>query len=139
MWFKILVLPKYHGPSDAFIRQTRQGEADKARRDKVRRFSKVGIEASIIIDERNFTAPGPGAAADSVSKAGVTQLSRVTALEKSASRYGMSIEDYKTTNFLGTEISFQTLATSVSAVAGLTFYVTTGGQIPVDGRNDWVI
>ena len=37
--------------------------------------------AIVIIGSRNFSAPGPGASAYSVTKAGVTQLARVAALE----------------------------------------------------------
>ena len=82
----------------------------------------------IIIGSRNFAAPGPGASAYSVTKAGVTQLARVAALElapfgirvntlhpdavfdteiwteealkKSADRYGMTVDEYKTKNLL---------------------------------------
>ncbi|MCP5536382.1 MAG: SDR family oxidoreductase [Akkermansiaceae bacterium] len=131
-------------------------------------YLKVGIDASIIImGSRNFSAPGPGAAAYSVTKAGVTQLARVAALElapfgvrvntlhpdavfdtelwtqealeKSAARYGMTIQEYKTKNLLHTEIKSTDIARLVSTVAGPAFKATTGAQIPIDGGNDRVI
>lgn len=131
-------------------------------------YLKHGFEASIIIiGSRNFSAPGPGAAAYSVTKAGVTQLARVAALElapagvrvnvlhpdavfdteiwteealkKSADRYGMTVEEYKTKNLLRTEIKSTDIACLVSTVAGKAFIATTGAQIPIDGGNDRVI
>jgi NAD(P)-dependent dehydrogenase (short-subunit alcohol dehydrogenase family) len=121
----------------------------------------------IIIGSRNFSAPGPGAAAYSVTKAGVTQLARVAALElasdgirvntlhpdavfdteiwteealqKSADRYGMTVQEYKTKNLLKTEIKSTDVAALVSTVAGPVFGATTGAQIPIDGGNDRVI
>jgi len=131
-------------------------------------YLKSGFAASIIIiGSRNFSAPGPGAAAYSVTKAGVTQLARVAALElaadgvrvntlhpdavfdteiwtqealeKSAKRYGMTVEEYKTKNLLRTEIKSTDIARMVSTVAGPVFCATTGAQIPIDGGNDRVI
>jgi len=131
-------------------------------------YLKHGFEASIIIiGSRNYAAPGPGAAAYSVTKAGVTQLARVAALElapdkvrvntlhpdavfdteiwtqealeRSASRYGMTVQEYKTKNLLRTEIKSTDIARLVSVVAGKTFIATTGAQIPIDGGNDRVI
>lgn len=131
-------------------------------------YLKEGYKASaIIIGSRNFAAPGPGAAAYSVTKAGVTQLARVAALElapfgvrvnilhpdavfdteiwteealqKSATRYGMTVQEYKTKNLLKTEIKSTDIAAMVSTVAGPVFAATTGAQIPIDGGNDRVI
>ena len=121
----------------------------------------------IIIGSRNYAAPGPGASAYSVTKAGVTQLARVAALElapfgvrvniihpdavfdteiwsqealeKSAKRYGMTVEEYKTKNLLSTEITSSGVAAMISTVAGPVFSSTTGAQIPIDGGNDRVI
>ena len=109
----------------------------------------------------------PGASAYSVTKAGVTQLARVAALElapfgvrvnilhpdavfdteiwtdealeKSAKRYGMTVQEYKTKNLLSTEITSSGVAALVSTVAGPVFSATTGAQIPIDGGNDRVI
>lgn len=131
-------------------------------------YLKQGFAPSIIIvGSRNFSAPGPGAAAYSVTKAGVTQLARVAALElagdgvrvntlhpdavfdteiwtqealeKSAKRYGMTVEEYKTKNLLRTEIKSTDIARMISTVAGPVFKATTGAQIPIDGGNDRVI
>ena len=131
-------------------------------------YLKLGVDATaIIIGSRNFSAPGPGAAAYSVSKAGVTQLARVAALElakdkvrvnvihpdavfdtelwtdealqSSAKRYNMTVEQYKTKNLLGREIRSADVAKLTSAVASDLFIATTGAQIPIDGGSDRVI
>ncbi|EAR51907.1 Short-chain dehydrogenase/reductase SDR [Oceanicola granulosus HTCC2516] len=123
--------------------------------------------AIVFMASRNVTAPGPGAAAYSVAKAGLTQLMRVLALElaplgirvnalhpdavfdtglwtaealeRSAARYGMSVADYKARNLLKAEITSDDIANAVLACVGATLRVTTGAQIPVDGGNDRVI
>ena len=123
--------------------------------------------AIIIIASKNVPAPGAGAAAYSVAKAGLTQLGRVAALElggegirvnmlhphavfdtkiwtpevleKRAQHYGMSIEEYKTNNLLKVEITSKDVAALACAVAGSAFAKTTGAQIPIDGGNDRVI
>ena len=127
-----------------------------------------GIDpAIIIIGSKNVPAPGPGAAAYSVAKAGLTQLARVAALElgpngvrvnvvhpnqvfdtaiwtkevleKRAKHYGLTVEEYKTDNVLKTEITSNDVAALVCAMAGPAFGKTTGAQIPIDGGNDRVI
>jgi len=129
-------------------------------------YLKEGIEPSIVVvGSRNYAAPG--AAAYSVTKAGVTQLARVAALElaphgvrvntihpdavfdteiwteealeKSAARYGMTVQEYKTKNLLRTEITSHQVAQLISTVASPVFAATTGAQIPIDGGNDRVI
>lgn len=131
-------------------------------------YLKLGVDPTlIIIASRNVAAPGPGAAAYSVAKAGLTQLARVAALElapdgirvntihpdavfdtelwteaalkRSAERYNMSVQEYKTKNLLKTEIKSGDVANMVCTVAGPAFYKTTGAQIPIDGGNDRVI
>lgn len=131
-------------------------------------FLKLGVDPAIVlIGSRNVPGPGAGAAAYSVSKAGLTQLGRVAALElaghgvrvntihpdavfdtglwseealeRSAERYGMSVEDYKTKNLLGKTIRSSDVARMVSTVAGPVFGATTGSQIPLDGGSDRVI
>ena len=131
-------------------------------------YLKEGIAPSIIIiGSRNYAAPGAGAAAYSVTKAGVTQLGRVAALElasfgvrvntlhpdavfdtelwtqealeKSAKRYNMTVEEYKTKNLLGREVKSTDVARLVSVVASDVFCATTGAQIPIDGGSDRVI
>ena len=121
----------------------------------------------IIMGSRNVPAPGPGAAAYSCAKAAATQLARVAALElaprrirvnvihpdavfdtaiwtdevleRSASRYGMTVQEYKTKNLMKMEISQTDVAAGVCAVLGPAFGRTTGAQIPIDGGNDRVI
>jgi NAD(P)-dependent dehydrogenase (short-subunit alcohol dehydrogenase family) len=121
----------------------------------------------VIMGSRNVPAPGPGAAAYSCAKAASTQLARVAALElaergirvnvihpdavfdtaiwtdavleKSASRYGMTVQEYKTKNLMKAEISQHDVAAGVCAVLGPAFGKTTGAQIPIDGGNDRVI
>ncbi|MGI9240633.1 MAG: SDR family oxidoreductase, partial [Verrucomicrobiales bacterium] len=107
-----------------------------------------------------------GAASYSCAKAGLTQLVRVAALElaphgvrvniihpdavfdtklwtpealqRSAERYGITVEEYKTRNLLKAEIrSADVGAAALAVVSDLT--KTTGAQIPVDGGNDRVI
>lgn len=131
-------------------------------------YLKQGIDASIImVGSRNVKAPGPGAASYSCSKAALTQLCRVASLElapagvrsniihpdavfdtklwtpealqRSAERYGMSVEEYKTRNLMKTEIKSKDIGNMVAAMASPLFAKTTGAQIPVDGGNDRVI
>jgi len=131
-------------------------------------YLKLGINPSILlVGSRNYAAPGPGAAAYSVSKAGITQLARVAALElaadgirvnlvhpdavfdtamwteealsNSAARYNMSVAEYKTKNLLHTEISASDVGRLLSAMASDIFHATTGAQIPIDGGSDRVI
>lgn len=131
-------------------------------------YLKQGIDPAIVlVGSRNVNAPGAGAASYSCAKAGLTQLCRVAALElapfgvrcniihpdavfdtklwtpenlqRSAERYGMTVEEYKTRNLLKTEITSRDVGNMVSAMAGPVFGKTTGAQIPVDGGNDRVI
>jgi rhamnose utilization protein RhaD (predicted bifunctional aldolase and dehydrogenase)/NAD(P)-dependent dehydrogenase (short-subunit alcohol dehydrogenase family) len=135
---------------------------------KVVPFVKLGVDASIIfVGSRNFKAPGPGASAYSCSKAALTQLCRVAALElaphkvrvnivhpdavfdtkiwtpevlaRSAARYGITVEEYKTKNLMKVEIKSKDIGNMVAAMAGPLFAKVTGAQIPVDGGNDRVI
>jgi len=136
--------------------------------NKVIPFVKQGLDGSIIfVGSRNFKAPGPGASAYSCSKAALTQLCRVAALElapwkvrvnivhpdavfdtklwtpealaKSAARYNMTVEEYKTKNLMKVEIKSKDIGNMVAAMAGPLFLKVTGAQIPVDGGNDRVI
>ena len=131
-------------------------------------YLKQGMEpAVVLVGSRNVHAPGPGASAYSVSKAGLTQLGRVLAmelardgirinvvhpdavfdtdlwttekLEASSARYGMSVEEYKSRNLLGTEIKSTDVAALCIALCSALFSKTTGAQIPIDGGNDCVI
>lgn len=129
---------------------------------------KRGVEpAAVFVGSRNVAAPGAGAGSYSCAKAAVTQLVRVAALElaadgvrvniihpdavfdtelwtpealaRSAERYNMTVEQYKTRNLMKTEIRSRDVATMVCAMTGNIFAKTTGAQIPVDGGNDRVI
>jgi len=123
--------------------------------------------AVVFMASKNVTAPGPGAAAYSVAKAGLTQLARVAALElgpkgirvnvlhpdavfdtaiwtdevleNRARHYGMSVQEYKTKNLLKVEINSRDVAELACALVGPLFAKTTGAQIPIDGGNDRVI
>jgi len=128
----------------------------------------LGMDAAVvIIASKNVPAPGPGAAAYSVAKAGLTQLGRVAALEMArqgirvnmlhpnavfdtaiwtdevlasrAGQYGLSVEEYKTNNLLGVEVTSWHVAKLASAMAGPLFACTTGAQLSVDGGNERVI
>jgi len=131
-------------------------------------YLQQGINPAIVfVASRNVLAPGPGAAAYSVAKAGLTQLARVAALELAAdgirvnivhpdcvydtgiwneailqsraNRYGMSVEQYKTRNLLKQTVSSSEVAQMVCAMAGSLFAKTTGAQVPIDGGSDRVI
>jgi len=121
----------------------------------------------VIIGSKNVPAPGPGAAAYSASKAALTQLARVAALEwgssgirvntvhpnavfdtgiwtdevlkSRAAHYGMSVEEYKRNNVLRTEVRSTDVAELAAEMCGPLFAKTTGAQVPVDGGNDRVI
>jgi rhamnose utilization protein RhaD (predicted bifunctional aldolase and dehydrogenase)/NAD(P)-dependent dehydrogenase (short-subunit alcohol dehydrogenase family) len=129
---------------------------------------KQGIDGSIVlIGSRNVMAPGAGAGSYSCAKAGLTQLCRVAALElaphgvrcniihpdavfdtnlwtpkalaRSAERYGITIDEYKTRNLMKTEIRSADVGSMVSTMCGPVFSKTTGSQISLDGGNDRVI
>lgn len=121
----------------------------------------------VVIGSKNVAAPGPGAAAYSASKAALTQLARVAALEWAgqgirvntlhpdavfdtgiwtpeviaarARSYGMTPEQYRTKNLLHTEIRSADVAELAAELCGPLFAKTTGAQIPIDGGNDRVI
>ena len=131
-------------------------------------YLRQGMDATVVfISSKNVSAPGPGAAAYSVAKAGQTQLARIAALElgcdgirvnivhpnavydtalwtpevleSRACEYGCTVEEYKTNNCLKTEVSSKDVATLVCAMVGPAFAKTTGAQIPIDGGNVRVI
>jgi NAD(P)-dependent dehydrogenase (short-subunit alcohol dehydrogenase family) len=121
----------------------------------------------VIIGSKNVPAPGKGAAAYSASKAAVTQLARVAALEwaddgirvnivhpdgvfdtglwtdellaERAARYAMTVDEYKTRNLLSTEVTSKVVGRVVAALCSDTFAATTGAQIPIDGGNERVV
>jgi len=121
----------------------------------------------VVIGSKNVPAPGPGAAAYSASKAALTQLMRVAALEwgrdgirvnalhpdavfdtgiwtpevlaARAAHYGMSVEDYRRRNVLRREVTSHDVAELAAAMCGALFACTTGAQLPIDGGNERVI
>ena len=123
--------------------------------------------AVVIIASKNVPAPGPGASAYSVAKAGLTQLGRVAAMELGgkgirvnmihpnavydtgiwtdeilqarAKHYGLTVEEYKTNNMLKVEVTSKDVADLAVNMLGKTFSKITGAQVPIDGGNERVI
>ena len=121
----------------------------------------------VVIGSKNVPAPGPGAAAYSASKAALTQMARVAALEwgadhirvnalhpnavfdtgiwsdevltARAAHYGMSVDEYKRNNVLRTTVTSRDVAELAAEMCGPLFAKTTGAQVPVDGGNERVI
>jgi len=121
----------------------------------------------LLVGSKNVPAPGKGAAAYSASKAAVTQLGRVAALEwaedgivvntihpdgifdtglwsqelveQRAENYGLTADEYKRRNLLGQEITSGDVGELVAAMCGHSFRQITGAQIPIDGGSDRVI
>jgi rhamnose utilization protein RhaD (predicted bifunctional aldolase and dehydrogenase)/NAD(P)-dependent dehydrogenase (short-subunit alcohol dehydrogenase family) len=121
----------------------------------------------VVIGSKNVPAPGPGAAAYSASKAALTQLARVAALEwggegirvnvihphavfdtgvwsedvlaSRAAQYGKSVAEYRASNVLRTEVKSADVAELAAEMCGPLFARTTGAQVPVDGGNERVI
>ena len=121
----------------------------------------------VVIGSKNVPAPGPGAGAYSASKAALTQVARVAALEwgaegirvnvihpnavfdtgiwsesvlaERAAQYGVTVEEYRRNNALGTEVESADVARLCVAMCGPAFAKTTGAQVPLDGGNDRVI
>jgi rhamnose utilization protein RhaD (predicted bifunctional aldolase and dehydrogenase)/NAD(P)-dependent dehydrogenase (short-subunit alcohol dehydrogenase family) len=133
-----------------------------------RPYLSLGIDpAIVIIGSKNVSAPGPGASAYSVAKAGLTQLGRIAALEfgaqgirvnilhpnavfdtgiwtkeileARAGYYGLTVEKYKTNNILKVEITSKDVAEIAVKMLGKTFSKVTGAQIPIDGGNERTI
>jgi len=121
----------------------------------------------VVIGSKNVPAPGPGAGAYSASKAAMNQLARVTALEwgkdgirinsihpnavydtalwtgellaARARAYGLTVEEYRRNNLLGTEVTSRDVAELAAEMCGPLFAKTTGAQVPVDGGNERVV
>jgi rhamnose utilization protein RhaD (predicted bifunctional aldolase and dehydrogenase)/NAD(P)-dependent dehydrogenase (short-subunit alcohol dehydrogenase family) len=121
----------------------------------------------VVVGSKNVPAPGPGAAAYSASKAAMNQLARVTALEwgkdgirintvhpnavydtalwtdevlaSRAKAYGLTVEQYRKNNLLGTEVTSKDVAELVAEMCGPLFAKTTAAQVPVDGGNERVV
>ncbi len=128
----------------------------------------AGVDPTVVIvGSKNVPAPGRGAAAYSVAKAGLTQLARVAALElaaegirvnvihphgvfdtglwtedvlaERAAHQGISVAAYKRANLLGVEVTSKDVAALVCILVGPAFSKTTGAQIPIDGGNERVV
>ncbi len=121
----------------------------------------------VVIGSKNVAAPGPGASAYSATKTAANQLARVAALEwapdgirvnsvhpdavfdtalwteellaERASRYHMTVEEYKRRNLMGVEITSAAVARVVATMLGDTFAPITGAHVPIDGGSDRVI
>jgi NAD(P)-dependent dehydrogenase (short-subunit alcohol dehydrogenase family) len=131
-------------------------------------FLKLGIDPAVIfMGSRNVGAPGPGAGTYTVAKSGLTQISRLAAIELSkfnirvniihpdcvydtgvwskkvlkerSKQYKISVEDYKRRNLLKTDVSSTDVAEWVVFLASNKSSKTTGAQIPIDGGNDRII
>jgi rhamnose utilization protein RhaD (predicted bifunctional aldolase and dehydrogenase)/NAD(P)-dependent dehydrogenase (short-subunit alcohol dehydrogenase family) len=120
-----------------------------------------------VIGTRNVRAPGPGAAAYSVSKAALNQLARVATLEWAADgirvntvhpdavfdtaiwtdevlqararQYGLTVEQYKRRNLLRIEVQSRDVGELVAEMCGPLFAKVTGAQLSIDGGNDRVV
>ena len=121
----------------------------------------------VLVSTKNVTAPGPGAAAYSASKAAAAQAARVAALEwaadgirvnhvepdavfdtaiwtpqllaERAATYGLTVEEYKTRNLLGVEVTSGMVADGVVQLCSSAFRGTTGAHLTVDGGNDRIV
>lgn len=121
----------------------------------------------VIVGSKNVPAPGRGAAAYSASKAALTQLARVAALEwaadgitvnvvhpdgvfdtglwsdelidQRAAAYGLTSEQYRRRNLLGRELRSADVGALIAQMCGPAFAHTTGAQIPQDGGSDRVV
>ncbi len=120
-----------------------------------------------VVGSKNVAAPGLGAAAYSASKAALNQLARVAAIEwaadgirvnsvhphgvfdtgiwtdeviqSRASGYGMTVEEYRRNNLLGTTIESKDVAEVVAELCGPVFSKSTGVHVAIDGGSDRVI
>ncbi|NNE72192.1 MAG: bifunctional aldolase/short-chain dehydrogenase [Acidimicrobiales bacterium] len=120
-----------------------------------------------LIGSKNVPAPGRSVSPYSASKAALTQLGRVAALEWAAdgirvntvhpdavfdtglwtdetlamraAAYDMTVEEYKRRNLLRTEITSSDVGRVVAALCSNDFAATTGAEIPIDGGNERVI
>ncbi|MDG2112901.1 MAG: SDR family oxidoreductase, partial [Actinomycetota bacterium] len=121
----------------------------------------------VLVGSKNVPAPGKGAAAYSTSKAAITQLGRVAALEwaddgivvntihpdgvfdtglwsddliaERAAAYGLTADEYKRRNLLGRSITSADVGELVADLCGPHYAAVTGAQIPIDGGSDRVI
>ena len=121
----------------------------------------------VVMGSKNVAAPGQGAAAYSATKAALTQLMRIAAMEWAKDRirinavhpdavfdtgiwskevlaaraqhYGLSVEQYKHRNLLQVEITSADVAALTAELCGPLFAKTTAAQIPIDGGDVRII
>ncbi len=121
----------------------------------------------VIIGSKNVPAPSPGVAAYSASKAALSQLGRVAALEwgrdnirvnqlhpdgvfdtgiwteevlaQRAHHAGLTVDGYRKRNVLGSEVTSHHVAELAAEMCGPLFARVTGAQLPIDGGNERVI
>ena len=112
----------------------------------------------VIIGSKNVSAPGPGAAAYSASKAALNQLMRVLSMEwgehgirlntihpnavfdtgiwtdevlkSRAKQYNLTVEEYKTNNLLGVEVYSKDVSELAAEMCGELFSKTTACANP---------
>ena len=129
-------------------------------------LSPVGGRVAMI-GSKNVQAPGAGASAYSASKAALTQLARVAAIEwaadgirvntvhpdavfdtglwtdellaSRAEKYALTVEEYKCRNLLHTEVTSAVVGEAVALLCSDSFAATTGAQLPIDGGNERTI
>ena len=129
-------------------------------------LSPVGGRVAMI-GSKNVPAPGAGAAAYSASKAALTQLARVAAIEwatdgirvntvhpdavfdtglwtdellaSRAEKYGLTVGEYKRRNLLRTEVTSELVGEAVALLCSDSFAATTGAQLSIDGGNERTI
>ena len=120
--------------------------------------------AVVFVGSKNIKAPGPGASAYSVAKAGLQQLARVATMELAplgvrvntvhpdavfdtgvwtddilqsrAKKYNMSVDDYKKRNLLKATITSKDVARSIFLLVGSDMASTTGVHLSIDGGNE---
>ena len=127
-------------------------------------FLKLGWNPAVVfVGSKNIRAPGPGAAAYSVAKAGLQQLARVATMELApseirvnsvhpdavfdtgvwtddiliarAAKYNMSVDAYKKRNLLKASITSKDVARTIFLLVGKDMQATTGGHVSIDGGN----
>lgn len=121
----------------------------------------------VVIGSKNVRAPGLRASAYSTSKAALTQLMRIAALEWAgdgirintihpdavfdtgvwtpeviqarARAYGLTVEQYKNRNLMKVAVTSRDVAELAAEMCGPLFAKTTAAQVPVDGGDVRVI
>ncbi len=92
--------------------------------------------------ETRPAAAVPAKPAVAVKPAGIAYFNLVWNDEVLASRaahYGLTVDQYKKNNVLGTEVTSRDVAELAAELCGQLFAKTTGAQLPIDGGNERVI